>query len=111
MSPHEPAPAATRTTILLADDAPEYLVLLGEILAPHYNVRIAGSGAGAIELAAAAPQPSLILLDVDMPGMDGYETLQRLRAQPSTRDIPVIFVNGNNDSSDEKRGLELGADD
>jgi len=111
MSPHAPAPVATRTTILLADDAPEYLVLLGEILSPHYNVRLAGSGAGAIELAAAAPLPSLILLDVDMPGMDGYETLQRLRAQPSTRDIPVIFVTDNNDSSDEKRGLELGAVD
>ncbi|NBR28338.1 MAG: response regulator [Betaproteobacteria bacterium] len=102
---------ATRATVLLTDDAPEYLMLLGEILSPHYNVRIAGSGASAIELAAAAPQPSLILLDVEMPGMDGYETIRRLREQNATRDIPVIFVTANNDSNDERRGLELGAVD
>jgi len=102
---------ATRATILLTDDAPEYLMLLGEILSPYYNVRIAGSGASAIELASNAPQPSLILLDVEMPGMDGYETLQRLREQHTTRDIPVIFVTANNDTNDERRGLELGAVD
>jgi len=102
---------ATRATILLTDDAPEYLMLLGEILSPYYNVRIAGSGANAIELASNAPQPSLILLDVEMPGMDGYETLQRLREQHTTRDIPVIFVTANNDTNDERRGLELGAVD
>ena len=101
----------TRPTILVTDDAPEYLMLLGEILSPHYNVRIAGNGASAIELASNAPQPSLILLDVEMPGMDGYETLRRLREQATTRDIPVIFVTGNNDTNDELHGLELGAVD
>lgn len=101
----------TRPTILVTDDAPEYLMLLGEILSPHYNVRIAGNGASAIELAANAPQPSLILLDVEMPGMDGYETLRRLREQITTRDIPVMFVTANNDTNDERRGLELGAVD
>jgi len=105
------APGAARATVLLTDDAPEYLMLLGEILSPHYNVRIAGSGASAIELAAAAPQPSLILLDVEMPGMDGYETIRRLREQAATREIPVIFVTANNDTNDERRGLELGAVD
>jgi two-component system sensor histidine kinase/response regulator len=106
------APGADgRPTILLADDAPEYLMLLGEILSPSYNVRIAGSGASAIELAAAAPKPSLILLDIEMPGMNGYETIQRLRAQRSTCDIPVIFVTANNETHDECKGLDLGAVD
>lgn len=103
--------AGARATILVADDAPEYLMLLGEILSPHYTVRIAGSGASALELAAAAPQPSLILLDVEMPGMDGYATIARLREQQSTSDIPVIFVTANRDTGDEHRGLSLGAVD
>ena len=92
MSDPEQNTTQTRSTILVADDAPEYLMLLGEILSPHYNVRIAGNGASAIELASNAPQPSLILLDVEMPGMGGHETLRRLREQATTRDIPVIFV-------------------
>ncbi len=100
-----------QATILLVDDAPEFLMLLEEILSPHYKIRVASNGASAIERAAALPRPSLILLDVEMPEMDGYETLQRLREQPSSSDIPVIFVTGNNDTGDEKRGLELGAVD
>ena len=100
-----------QATILLVDDAPEFLMLLEEILSPHYKICLANNGAGAIERAAALPRPSLILLDVEMPGMDGYETLRRLREQPSSSDIPVIFVTGNHDTGDEKRGLELGAVD
>ena len=100
-----------QATILLVDDAPEYLMLLEAILSAHYTIRLAGSGADAIELAAQSPQPSLILMDVDMPAMDGYETLRRLRAQAASRDIPVIFVTGNRDTGDEKHGLELGAVD
>jgi len=100
-----------RPTILLVDDAPEYLMLLGEILTPHYNVRIASNGRSAIELASASPQPSLILLDVEMPDMDGYETVKHLREQPSTRDIPVIFITANHETEDEQHGLDLGAVD
>jgi signal transduction histidine kinase len=107
----EDTDAGAPPTILLVDDAPEYLMLLGDVLAPHFKVRIAGNGASALELAAAAPQPSLILLDVDMPGMDGYATIKRLREQNSTRDIPVIFVTSKDVVGDEQHGFELGAVD
>ena len=100
-----------QATILLVDDAPEYLLLLEEILSGHYKIRVASSGTSALERATESPMPSLILLDVEMPGMDGYETLRRLRAQPASSDIPVIFATGNLNTGDEKHGLELGAVD
>ena len=60
-----------QATILLVDDAPEYLLLLEEILSRHYKIRVASSGTSALEFATESPKPSLILLDVEMPGMDG----------------------------------------
>ena len=98
-------------TILVVDDTPENLSLLGEILAPSFGVRIANSGRRALELARAAPVPDLILLDVMMPGMDGFEVLARLRGEPRTRNVPVIFVTAMNADEDEARGLGLGAVD
>jgi signal transduction histidine kinase len=103
--------AGEPATILIVDDAPDYLMLLGDLIAPHYKARIANSGARAIELAAVAPQPALILLDVDMPGMDGFATLEALQKLPATRDIPVIFVTGLHDDIDEQHGFDLGAVD
>lgn len=103
--------AAPPKTLLLVDDTPENLTVLGEILMPHYRVRVAGSGERALVAAAGEPRPDLVLLDVMMPDMDGYEVLARLRANPQTRDLPVIFVTALDSTDDEAGGIELGAVD
>jgi putative two-component system response regulator len=103
--------AANLSTLLLVDDTPENLVVLGELLRPHYRVRVASSGQRALEVVATKPRPDLILLDVMMPGMDGYATLRALRGDPETADIPVIFVTAMDSVQDEEYGLSLGAVD
>ncbi|WP_372528073.1 HD domain-containing phosphohydrolase [Piscinibacter sp.] len=97
--------------ILVVDDIAENLTVLGELLHTDYRVRAANSGAKALRLAALEPHPDLILLDVMMPAMDGYQVLERLRSEPATRDIPVIFVTALGAARDEERGLALGAVD
>ena len=97
--------------ILIVDDTPENLSPLSELLQPHYQVRAANSGRRALQVAASAPRPDLILLDVMMPEMDGYTVLGRLRDDSATAAIPVIFVTALDRSSDEERGLALGAVD
>ena len=99
------------STILIVDDLPENLAVLNDLLQPAYRVRVATSGEKALQLAVTSPMPDLILLDVMMPGMDGYEVLSRLHADPHTRDIPVIFVTGMASTEAEMRGLEIGAAD
>ena len=74
------APAAPRPVVLLVDDTPENLSVLGELLQPFYRVRVANSGSRALSVVASEPRPDLILLDVMMQDMDGYEVIQRLRA-------------------------------
>ena len=98
-------------TVLVVDDVPENLTVLGELLVRDYTVRAANSGAAALKLAALAPRPDLILLDLMMPGMDGFEVMSRLRADPLTRDIPVICVTALNATEEEERGLSMGAVD
>jgi putative two-component system response regulator len=98
-------------TILIVDDQPENLTVLGDLLEPFYRVIAATSGQRALRLVAADPQPDLILLDVMMPEMDGYEVLTALRQDPATRAIPVIFVTARDTDLDEEHGLELGAAD
>jgi putative two-component system response regulator len=98
-------------TILLVDDTPGNLSLLGEILMSFYHVRVASSGARALKAAASDPRPDLILLDVMMPEMDGYEVITHLKANPETAQIPVIFVTALSATEDESRGFELGAVD
>ncbi len=100
-----------RPTILVVDDTRDNLSVIGGILENEFRVRVANSGERAIRVAATAPRPDLILLDIMMPEMDGYETLRRLREQPVSRDIPVIFVTALNADDDEAHGLELGAVD
>jgi putative two-component system response regulator len=85
--------------------------VIGELLQTRYRVRAANGGLRALRLATVAPQPDLILLDVMMPDMDGYEVLARLRADPITRDIPVVFLTALDSAADEERGLQLGAVD
>lgn len=103
--------APRRATVLIVDDMPQNLLLLGELLQPICQVRAANSGERALRVARSAPHPDLILLDVMMPGMDGHAVLRQLRADPATRDIPVIFVTALDDAADEECGLSLGAVD
>ncbi|MGZ8223472.1 MAG: ATP-binding protein [Methylobacter sp.] len=99
------------TTILLVDDDFTNLAVFGQCLTPNYEVLIATSGQQALQLANGTPKPGLILLDVMMPGMDGYEVLTHLKANPRTQDIPVIFVTALTSDMEEERGLQLGAVD
>lgn len=99
-----------KQTVLAIDDVPANLKLLGEILQPEYRFLVATSGAQGLEL-AASKQPDLILLDVMMPEMDGYEVCTQLKANPLTQAIPVIFITALKEETDEARGLEIGAID
>lgn len=98
-------------TILVVDDTMENLEVIGGLLQPHYRVRIVNNGTAAIRVANIKPHPDLILLDIMMPELDGYEVLDQLRADPATADIPVIFVSALSSDADEARGLALGAVD
>ncbi|MCB1768830.1 MAG: two-component system response regulator [Candidatus Competibacteraceae bacterium] len=98
-------------TILVVDDMPDNLLLLGELLQPLCRVRAATSGEHALRIAASEPRPDLILLDVMMPGMDGYTVLKRLHDDAYTQDIPVIFITALDAAEDEQRGFDLGAVD
>jgi len=100
-----------RKTILAVDDSADSLALLSSLLKSVYRVKVAISGEAAIDAATSGGRPDLILLDVVMPGMDGYEVCARLKGDPSTRDIPVIFLTARTNASDEEKGLRLGAVD
>nr|WP_206171567.1 two-component system response regulator [Thiorhodococcus mannitoliphagus] len=101
----------TFATILIVDDSPENLAVLNELLHPDYRVRAATSGIKALRVVKTAPTPDLILLDVMMPEMDGYEVFERLRADPETADIPVIFVTAMDSTEAEIHGLDVGVVD
>ncbi|WP_374483156.1 two-component system response regulator [Zoogloea sp.] len=99
------------STILIVDDTRTNLSVIGGILSSEYRVRVANSGERALKVAATVPKPDLILLDIMMPGMDGYQTISLLRKNPATRNIPVIFVTAMTSDEDEEIGLQLGAVD
>jgi len=99
------------STILIVDDSSENLAVLNELLQPIYRVRITTSGENALRLAVTSPEPDLIMLDVMMPDINGYEVFTLLRGDPRTRDIPIIFVTAMNSTEDEMRGLAAGAVD
>lgn len=100
-----------KSTLLIVDDQPHNLSVLGDLLVPYYHVRAANSGQRALEVAASHPHPDLILLDVRMPDMDGIAVLAKLRSNPATAEIPVIFVTALDGTDDEEKGLALGAAD
>ena len=104
-------PPETPPVILIVDDAAENLLVLSDLLRPQYKVLAATNGEGCLRVAHGPLRPELILLDVMMPGMDGYEVLTRLRDDPLTADIPVIFLTALATIGDEERGLRLGAAD
>ena len=102
---------ADRKTLLLVDDTPDNLAHLNALLRGPYKTKIATNGEKALKIAFADNPPDLILLDIMMPEMDGYEVCERLQADDRTREIPVIFLTAKIQMEDEKRGLEIGAVD
>jgi putative two-component system response regulator len=98
-------------TILVVDDTPFNLALVSAVLKKFYLVKEAASGPQALTMLKTEPLPDLILLDIMMPTMDGYEVCRRLKADPLTANIPVIFLTANVSSDDEEKGFELGAVD
>jgi putative two-component system response regulator len=100
-----------RATVLIVDDDTGNLGILGNLLQPYHDVLAAPSGERALQISAGTPKPDLILLDVLMPHMDGYDVLARLHQNPATLDIPVIFVTGLDSTENEEKGLALGAVD
>lgn len=110
MTTTSPPDPAARARILLVDDERTNLHVLIALLKNEFELMVARSGALALELVARHP-PDLVLLDVRMRGMDGYEVCRRLRADPTCRHVPVIFITALNDSTDEAFGLDLGAVD
>jgi phosphoserine phosphatase RsbU/P len=97
--------------LLLVDDDPANIQVIHSILRDNYKIRVATSGAKALELARTEPMPDLILLDVMMPEMDGYQVCGHLKASEETCNIPVIFLTGKTEVADETRGFEVGAVD
>jgi putative two-component system response regulator len=102
---------AMQKTILIVDDTPENLHLLKELLSPYYRVQIAINGRLALKIALSPAKPDLILLDIMMPEMDGYEVCRHLKQDDRTRDIPVLFATAKSEVKDETLGLEMGAAD
>lgn len=101
----------TKPTLLLVDDEPANITVLMHLLKKDYRLTAARNGLEALERVKSQPMPDLVLLDIMMPGMDGYEVCQRLKADETTRDIPVIFITAMGEESDQTRGLALGAVD
>ncbi|TXT38814.1 MAG: pleD-1 [Comamonadaceae bacterium] len=102
--------AAAKPRLLVVDDQPINIQVMHQIFAANYQVFMATDGAQALNFCRTTP-PDLVLLDIVMPGMDGFEVCAALKADPSTRDISVIFVTAHTDAAQETRGLELGAVD
>lgn len=101
----------TKPTILIVDDTPDNITLLCALLGDKYRNKVATNGIKALKIASTSPRPDLVLLDIMMPEMDGYEVCSRLKADPDTRDIPVIFLTAKTQEADETKGFELGAVD
>ncbi|MCP4695901.1 MAG: diguanylate cyclase [Gammaproteobacteria bacterium] len=107
----EKAAAEKKHRVLIVDDERFNINVLGSMLAEKYEINVALEGGQALKRALSHPRPDLILLDIRMPGMNGYEVCENLKKNPQTKDIPVIFITAMTDEQDEKKGLELGAVD
>jgi len=103
--------AVAQKLILIVDDTPTNIGVISGALKDSYKTKIATNGEKALALASAEEKPDLILLDIVMPGMDGYEVCSRLKSDAATSEIPVIFLTGQTDAQDETRGFEVGAVD
>jgi len=100
-----------RKTILIVDDTPTNIGIISSVLKDSFRTKVATNGEKALVLAAANDRPDLILLDITMPGMDGYEVCRRLKANPVTSSIPVIFLTAKTEDEDERQGFDVGAVD
>ena len=103
--------AQPQKLILIVDDTPTNIGVISCALKDSYKTKVATSGAKALAIAAEEEKPDLILLDVMMPEMDGYEVCSRLKADATTREIPVIFLTGQTSPEDETKGFDVGAVD
>ena len=101
----------SKQTVLIVDDEPLNIKVLSQALSPWYRIKAATNGNDSLFVAGSDDPPDLILLDVSMPTMDGYEVCKKLKANHATKDIPVIFITAKNSNEDEALGLELGAVD
>ena len=99
------------STVLVVDDTPDNLTLMSGLLKDHYRVKVANGGDRALKIAFSDSPPDLILLDIMMPEIDGYEVCRRLKNDPRTSEIPIIFLTAKSEVEDETRGLEMGAVD
>ena len=104
-------PSADPATILVVDDTADNLDLMAGLLQDRYRVKVAINGEKALQIARSGSPPDLILLDIMMPGLSGYQVCEQLKQDPATRDIPIIFLTAMAATEDETRGLELGAVD
>jgi putative two-component system response regulator len=104
-------PSARKQTVLIVDDMPSNLALMNAILSPKYDVMMANNGERALQLALSDTPPDLVLLDVIMPGLDGYEVCRLLKQDPRTRDVPVIFLTASTGRDSEQKGFDAGAVD
>jgi adenylate cyclase len=104
-------PPSNNSVILIVDDTPENVDVLAGVLREHYQIKVALNGPKALKIAQSDPAPALILLDVMMPEMDGYQVCLQLQADERTRRIPVIFVTAQSEVEDEAQGFGLGAVD
>jgi len=96
-------------TVLVVDDEPSNIDLIKGVLSEGVKVKAATNGTLAIKIAQKVPPPDIILLDVMMPEMDGHEVCRRLKADPATSNIPVVFLSGNDSADEIKTGMEMGA--
>jgi len=103
--------ALNQATILIVDDQPVNIQVLAALLKDEYLIQVASSGAKALEIAQGVNPPTLILLDIQMPEIDGYEVCRKLKSNERTSHIPVIFVTARDSGGDEEEGLKLGAID
>lgn len=106
-----PASSEKKPTVLIVDDIPDNIMLLRSLLHESYRVLAATDGAQALQVIESGELPDLLLLDIVMPGMDGYEVCRRFKEDQRTADIPIIFLTARSEVEDERRGFELGAVD
>lgn len=100
---------APRRRVLVADDDPAIAALLARALQADFDVIVAGDGASALALASTPPHPHLVLLDVMMPGLDGFALAHRLRAVPALKKLPIIFLTARDAPTDNIKGIQAGA--
>lgn len=100
-----------KQSILIVDDEPINIQLLGQALTTQYTIKTATSGHKALDIIQSADKPDLILLDIKMPDLDGYQVLAQIKSDESTQKIPVIFITSTDDADEEAKGLNLGAMD